>query len=143
MPGGGLTLRVPEKMKLNLSTKIRGGSRILCYGERMSAKDLGTVQSPAGPEQSPARVIPGAKARRKLLGFEYLGSFSVNNLKHFVNVMRCIKSYKTHESSPKSFKQCKTKLKGDVTCNYLSGAVTPLISLSRRVFVYSEQVRTP
>jgi hypothetical protein len=26
--------------------------------------------------------------------------------------------------------------------NYLSGAVTPLISLSRRVFVYSEQVRT-
>jgi hypothetical protein len=26
--------------------------------------------------------------------------------------------------------------------NYLSGAVTPLISLSRRIFVYSEQVRT-
>ena len=34
------------------------------------------------------------------------------------------------------------KLKGAVTWNYLSGAVTPLISLSRWVFVYSEQVRT-
>ena len=34
-------------------------------------------------------------------GFEYLGRFSSTILKHFVNVMKCIK---THESSPKSFK---------------------------------------
>jgi hypothetical protein len=43
----------------------------------------------------PAGLCLG-RGPRKLLGFEYLGSFSV---KHFVNVMKCIK---THESSPKS-----------------------------------------
>jgi hypothetical protein len=34
---------------------------------------------PAGPGQSPGRKPPN----RKLLGFEYLGSFSVNNFEAF------------------------------------------------------------
>ena len=53
-------------------------------------------RSPAGPVQSTGKGAPGG-----LLGFEYLGSFLLTILKHFVNVMKCIK---THESSPKSFK---------------------------------------
>ena len=58
------------------------------------------LRSPVGPGQSPGRG-PAGEAPRKLMGFEYLGSFSSTILKHFVNVMKCIK---THESSPKSFK---------------------------------------
>ena len=54
------------------------------------------LRSPAGPGQIPGRRPRGAK----LLGFEYLGSFSSTFLKHFVIVMKCIK---THESSPKKF----------------------------------------
>ena len=54
------------------------------------------LRSPAGPVQSTGRGPRGG-----LLGFEYLGSFLLTILKHFVNVMKCIK---THESSPKSFK---------------------------------------
>ena len=45
------------------------------------------LRSPAGPGHCPDdRGSQGAKslpARRKLLGFEYLGSFSVNNFEAF------------------------------------------------------------
>ncbi len=39
--------------------------------------------SSAGPGQSPGRGPLRAKPPRKLLGFEYLGSFSVNNFEAF------------------------------------------------------------
>ncbi len=42
------------------------------------------LRSPADPGQSPGRgPRGGAKPPRKLLGFEYLGSFSVNNFEAF------------------------------------------------------------
>ena len=71
------------------------------------------LMSPVGPGQS--RGEEGALTPRELLGFEYLETFLSTILKHFVNVMKCIKTY---ESSPKSFKQflsSECKLKEDVT----------------------------
>ena len=42
------------------------------------------LRFPAGPGQSPSRGSRGVKPpHRKLLGFEYLGSFSVNNFEAF------------------------------------------------------------
>ena len=40
------------------------------------------LRSPAGPGQSPG-MGPGGLCPRELLGYEYLGSFSVNNFEAF------------------------------------------------------------
>ena len=64
-------------------------------------------RSPAGPEQSPGRGTRGGGGGggRSPAGSSWVLSiyeaFPSTILKHFVNVMKCIK---THESSPKSFK---------------------------------------
>ena len=41
------------------------------------------LRSPVGPGQSRGRDSRGVFAPRELLGFEYLGSFSVNNFEAF------------------------------------------------------------
>jgi hypothetical protein len=60
------------------------------------------LRSPAGQGQSPGKGPRGAKA---FPGSSWVLSiqeaFPSTILKHFVNVMKC---FKTHESSPKSFK---------------------------------------
>jgi hypothetical protein len=50
---------------------VRGGSKV-------SEGSGDRLRSPAGPRQSPGRAPP-----RKFLGFEYLGSISVNNFEEF------------------------------------------------------------
>ena len=63
------------------------------------------LRSPAGPGQSPARGHRGTKQPPPPPESSWVLSiweaFPSTILKHFVNVMKCIK---THESSPKSFK---------------------------------------
>ena len=89
MPGGELTLRVHAatgSWKNEAKFKYKNKGRIqdfVLWGTNVGEGSGDRLKSPAGPEQSPARGIPGAKARRKLLGFEYLGSFSVNNFEAF------------------------------------------------------------
>ena len=56
-----------------------GGTKV---GERSGDR----LRFPAGPGQSPGRGFRGGKAPPppwKLLGFEYFGSFSVNNFEAF------------------------------------------------------------
>jgi hypothetical protein len=55
---------------------VLGGTKV---GERSGDR----LRSPAGPGQIPDRGPRGAKPLRKLMGFEYLGSFSVNNFEAF------------------------------------------------------------
>jgi hypothetical protein len=50
------------------------------------------LRSPAGSGQSPGRA-PGANPPRKLQGFEYLGSFSVNNFEAFCERENCDEVY--------------------------------------------------
>ena len=92
---------------------IRGGSRILCQGGRKSAKGLGTTK---GLQRVQGRALGRGPQGAKLPGSSWVFSiqeaFPSTILKHFVNVMKCIK---THESFPKSFKQflsSECKLKG-------------------------------
>jgi hypothetical protein len=80
-------------MKFSTSKDIQTKDFVL-GGMKVSVGSGDRLRSPAGSGQSPPP---------KLLGFEYLGSFSVNNFEAF---------------SPKSFKYIlgsECKLKGDVT----------------------------
>jgi len=62
---------------------VLGGTKV---GEGSGNRSM----SPAGRGQSSGRILRGAKPPRKLLGFEYLGSFSVNN---FEAVCECDEVY--------------------------------------------------
>ena len=109
-------------------------------GTKVGEGSVDRLRSPAGSGQSPGRApvtkppeAPGFWIFRKLFRQQFWSILwmwwsVLKRMNLLQKVSKCLSS------------EC--KLKGDVTWNYLSGAVTPLISLSRRVFIYSEQVRT-
>jgi hypothetical protein len=109
-------------------------------GTKVGEGSVDRLRSPAGSGQSPGRApvtkppeAPGFWIFRKLFRQQFWSILwmwwsVLKRMNLLQKVSKCLSS------------EC--KLKGDVTWNYLSGAVTPLISLSCRVFVYSEQVRT-
>ena len=56
----------------------------MLWGTKVGEESGDRLRSPAGPGLSPGRGARGAKPpSQKLLGFEYLGSFSVNNFEEF------------------------------------------------------------
>ena len=90
----------------------RGGSRILCQGGRKLARGLGTAY---GIQRVQGRALVGSPPTGSSWVLSIQEAFPSTILKHFMNVMKCIK---THESSPKSVRQflsSECKLKGDVT----------------------------
>ena len=63
---------------------MQGRIRDFVLGEMKVGEGSGDrLRSPAGPGHSPGRGPRGGSPPPKLLGFEYLGSFSVNNFEAF------------------------------------------------------------
>jgi hypothetical protein len=67
----------------NYYVKSPGADPGFCVrGTKVGEGSGDRLRSPAGPGLSPGRG-PGGISPRKLLGFEYLGNFSVNNFEAF------------------------------------------------------------
>ena len=97
-------------------SNIQGRIQDFVFGGTKVGEGSGDrLRSPAGQ----GRALVGGPVGRSPLGSSWVLSiqeaFPSTILKHFVNVMKCMK---THESSPKRFKQflsSECKLKGDAT----------------------------